>query len=91
MAVQVLEVNVSPDLKQEVHLFLHSYTGYLESVKPQQIYISLVEKSRDIAELDENVEKAMSDAKAKSDYRLAETITSLHQRIKQNYFQISGS
>ena len=82
-------MNVSPDLKQEVHLFLHNFTGYLESVKPQQIYISLVEKSGDIVELDEKVEKAVSDAKAKSDYRLAETLTSLHQEIKQNYFQIS--
>ena len=84
-------MNVSPDMKQEVHLFLHSYTGYLESVKPQKIYISLVEESRDIAELDKNVEKEISDAEARSDHRLAETITSLHQRIKQNYFQISGS
>ncbi len=84
-------MNVSPDMKQEVHLFLRSYTGYLESVKPQQLYVSLVEKSRDLAELDEAVEKTIADAKARSDYRLAETIMSLHQRIRRNYFQITGS
>lgn len=84
-------MNVSPDMKQEIHLFLHSYTGYLESVKPQQLYVSLVEKSRDFAELDEAVEKTIADAKARSDYRLAEIIMSLHQRIRRNYFQITGS
>jgi len=79
-------LNVSPNLKQDVHLFLHHYVGYLEATKPQDLYISLVEKSKDLAELEENVRKTIDDATARGDGRLGETIKNLHERIKSNYF-----
>jgi hypothetical protein len=79
-------LNVSPNLKQEVRIFLHGYVGYLEAVKPQDLYISLVEKSKDLAELDDNVKKTTADVTTKGDSRLGETIKSLHERVRNNYF-----
>ena len=79
-------MDVSPNLKQDVHIFLRGYVGYLEAVKPQDLYISLVEKSKDLAELDDSVKKTITDATTKGDSRLGETIKSLHENIRNNYF-----
>jgi len=79
-------LNISPNLKQEVHLFLHSYVGYLEAVKIQDLYLALVEKSKDAAELEENVKRAFEDAGSRGDRRLAETIAALNEKIKKDYF-----
>jgi len=79
-------LDVSPNLKQDVRIFLHSYVGYLEAVKPQDLYISLIEKSKDLAELDDSVKKTITDATTKGDSRLGETIKSLHENIRNNYF-----
>lgn len=79
-------MNISPNLKQEVHLFLRSYVGYLEAVKIQDLYLAFVEKSKDAAELEENVKRAFEDAGSRGDRRLAETIVALNKKIKQDYF-----
>ena len=79
-------MDVSPNLKQDVRIFLRGYVGYLEAVKPQDLYISLVEKSKDLAELDDSVKKTITDAATKGDSRLGETIKSLHENIRNNYF-----
>jgi hypothetical protein len=79
-------LNISPDLKQEVHLFLRSYVGYLEAVKIQDLYLALVEKSKDAAELEENVKRAFEDAGSRGDRRLAETVAALNGKIKKVYF-----
>ena len=78
-------MNISPNLKQEVHLFLRSYVGYLEAVKIQDLYLALVEKSKDAAELEENLKRAFEDAASRGDCRLAETIVALNEKIKQDY------
>ena len=80
-------MNVSPDLKQAIHLFLRSYTGYLESVSIQNSYLSLVEKSRDVDELGDNVKKVGLDANARGDNRSAEILTSLHEKIRNSHFR----
>ena len=79
-------MNISPNLKQEVHLFLRSYVGYLEAAKIQDLYLAIVEKSKDAAELEENVKRAFEDAGSRGDRRLAETIVALNEKIKQDYF-----
>jgi len=79
-------LNIYPDLKQEVHLFLRSYTGYLEAKQTQDLYCSLIEKSKDISELDEKVKQEISSSITKGDTRLAETIETLHEKIKSNFF-----
>lgn len=79
-------MNIYPDLKQEVHLFLRSYTGYLEAKQTQDLYCSLIEKSKDISELDEKVKQEISRSVTKGDTRLAETIKTLHEKIKSNFF-----
>lgn len=78
-------MNVSPGLKQKVRLFLHSYVGNLDSGNIQDLYISLVEKSKDVTELDESVKKTILDAKAKGEDRFLETLRVLHEKIKNNY------
>jgi len=83
---RVTQLNVSPNLKQEVHLFLHSYVGYLESVRIQDLYLSLVERAKDPAELEENVKRIIEDANSGGDGRLAETMRALNEKIKNIYF-----
>ena len=78
-------MNISPNLKQEVHFFLRSYVGYLEAVKIQDLYLALVEKSKDAAELEENVKRAVENSGSRGDRRLAETIVALNEKIKQDY------
>ncbi|WP_455280545.1 hypothetical protein [[Eubacterium] cellulosolvens] len=78
-------MNISPNLKQKVRLFLHSYIGDFDSWKIQEIYISLIDKSKDLTELDESVKKTNLDAKTKGDDRFLETLQSLHEKIKNNY------
>jgi hypothetical protein len=76
---------ISPNLKQKVRRFLHSYIGDFDSWKIQELYISLIDKSKDVTELDESVKKTILDAKNKSDDRFLETLQSLHEKIKNNY------
>ena len=79
-------MNISPNLKQKVRLFLHNYVGDLDSWKIQELYISLIYKSKDVTELDESVNKTILDAKTKGADRFLETLQSLHEKIKNNYF-----
>lgn len=79
-------MDIYPDLKQEVHLFLRSYTGYLEAKQIQDLYCSLIEKSKGISELDEKVKQEISRSVTKGDTRLAETIKTLHEKIKSSFF-----
>lgn len=82
-----MKLQVSPNLKHEVRLFLRSYVGYLEGTKINDLYISLVEKSRDLDELDRNVERALAEAEENEMARNAETLKSLHENMKNNYFK----
>lgn len=78
-------MNVSPDLKQKLRLFLHTYVGDLDSWKIQELYISLIDKSKDVTELDESVKKTILDSKTKDADRFLEILQSLHEKIKNNY------
>ncbi len=79
-------MRVSPGLRQDVRLFLHGYVGYLEAVKLRDLYISLLEMSKDIVELEDRVGKAIMDSEGTGDHRSAEALRSLHERIRKNHF-----
>ncbi|MBS7623859.1 hypothetical protein KEJ39_09370 [Candidatus Bathyarchaeota archaeon] len=55
----------------------------MESSKIQDLYLSLVEKSRDLADLEENVKIAVADAKSRGDHRLAETMAALNGKVRE--------
>jgi|GEM_PF-2053934 hypothetical protein len=80
-------LQVSPNLKHEVRLFLRRYVGYLEGAKINDLYISLVENSRDLDDLDRKVEGAAAEAEGNGMVRDAETLKSLHENMKKNYFE----
>jgi hypothetical protein len=77
-------LNISPNLKQKVCLFLHTYVGDFDSWKIQELYISLIDRSNDVTELDESVNKTILDAKTKGADRFLETLQSLHEKIKNS-------
>jgi len=57
----------------------------LDSWKIQELYISLIDKSKDVTELDESVKKTILDSKTKDADRFLEILQSLHEKIKNNY------
>ncbi|MGQ9543567.1 MAG: hypothetical protein ACUVTM_05740 [Candidatus Bathyarchaeia archaeon] len=86
---KVSGLQASQNLKHEIRLFLRSYVGYLEGAEINDLYISLIEKSRNLTELEGNVERAILEAEKARMERFAETLKSLHENIKNNYFRES--
>ena len=74
-------LNVSFDSKLKIRLFLQHYIGDLNSGKIKDLYVSLVEKPNDLAELDKNVNQVISNANTKSDDRFIEVFRKLHEEL----------
>jgi len=74
-------LNISID-KQDVRLFLQSYLGYLDATKMSRFYLALIEKSASLHELDENLERTITDEKL--DDRHAEVLRKLHIKMKSS-------
>jgi hypothetical protein len=74
-------LKVSFDSKLKIRLFLQHYIGDLNYGKIKDLYVSLVEKSNDLAELDKNVNQVISNANTKSDARFIEVFRKLHEEL----------
>jgi len=78
-------LKVSFDSKLKIRLFLKHYMGDLNSGKIKDLYVSLVEKSNDLAELDKNVNEVISDANTRGDDRFIEVFRRLHEEMGKNF------